>query len=96
MPADILQENLGQGDPRTTARYFRAQIERRQGAMEKVFGEQASIDPDTRQTSPFKVLSRSNCVLFHVKTEEGKQVEPDWDLVAQPAPEFDVDQSDNW
>ena len=43
MPADILQENLGQGDPRTTARYFRAQIERRQGAMEKVFGEQASI-----------------------------------------------------
>lgn len=43
IPADILQENLGQGDPRTTARYFRAQIERRQGAMEKVFGEQASI-----------------------------------------------------
>jgi site-specific recombinase XerD len=33
MPADILQENLGQGDPRTTARYFRAQIERRQAAL---------------------------------------------------------------
>ena len=42
VPADILQENLGQGDPRTTARYFRAQIERRQGAMEKVFGEQVA------------------------------------------------------
>jgi site-specific recombinase XerD len=38
MPADILQENLGQGDPRTTARYFRAQIERRQAAIEKSFG----------------------------------------------------------
>ena len=37
MPADILQENLGQGDPRTTARYFRAQIERRQAAMEETF-----------------------------------------------------------
>jgi site-specific recombinase XerD len=37
MPADILQENLGQGDPRTTARYFRAQIERRQAAMELAF-----------------------------------------------------------
>ena len=38
MPADILQENLGQGDPRTTARYFRAQIERRQATVEKTFG----------------------------------------------------------
>lgn len=38
VPADILQENLGQGDPRTTARYFRAQIERRQAAMEVAFG----------------------------------------------------------
>ena len=27
---------------------------------------------------------------------EGTQVEPDWDLVAQPAPEFDVDQRVNW
>ena len=39
VPADILQENLGQGDPRTTARYFRAQIERRQAAMEGAFGK---------------------------------------------------------
>jgi integrase len=39
VPPDILQENLGQADPRTTARYYRAQMERRQGAMEKAFGE---------------------------------------------------------
>ena len=27
---------------------------------------------------------------------EGTQIEPDWDLAAQPAPEFDVDQRVNW
>lgn len=38
VPPDVLQENLGQSDPRTTARYYRAQIERRQRAMEESFG----------------------------------------------------------
>jgi integrase len=38
VPADVLQENLGQADPRTTARYYRAQLERRQKAIEKAFG----------------------------------------------------------
>jgi integrase len=37
--ADVLQENLGQSDPRTTARYYRAQLERRQREMERAFGE---------------------------------------------------------
>ena len=37
VPPDILQENLGQADPRTTARYYRAQLERRQKAIEKAF-----------------------------------------------------------
>lgn len=37
VPPDVLQENLGQSDPRTTARYYRAQLERRQKAMEKAF-----------------------------------------------------------
>ena len=27
---------------------------------------------------------------------EGTQIEPDWDMAAQPAPEFDVDQRVNW
>ena len=27
---------------------------------------------------------------------EGVEIEPDWDLVAQPAPNFDVDQRVNW
>jgi len=27
---------------------------------------------------------------------EGPQIEPDWDLAAQPAPDFDVDQRVNW
>jgi integrase len=38
VPLDVLQENLGQTDPRTTARYYRAQIVRRQTAMELAFG----------------------------------------------------------
>jgi len=27
---------------------------------------------------------------------EGVEVEPDWDLAAQPAPDFDADQRVNW
>jgi hypothetical protein len=30
------------------------------------------------------------------QTDDGTQIEPDWDLVVQPAPEFDVDQRVNW
>lgn len=37
VPPDVLQENLGQSDPRTTARYYRAQLQRRQGEIEKAF-----------------------------------------------------------
>jgi integrase len=37
--SDILQENFGHSDPRTTSQYFRAQIERRQAAMQQVFGD---------------------------------------------------------
>jgi integrase len=39
VPPDVLQENLGQADPRTTARYYRAQLERRQRAVERAFSE---------------------------------------------------------
>lgn len=39
MPPDVLQENLGQSDPRMTAHYYRAQIERRQRESERVFGK---------------------------------------------------------
>ena len=44
MPPDVLQANLGQSDPRTTAHYYRAQLERRQKAAEAAF-------PDTQVTS---------------------------------------------
>jgi hypothetical protein len=27
---------------------------------------------------------------------EGTQIEPDWDLAAQPAPDYEVDQRINW
>jgi integrase len=37
VPPDVLQENLRQSDPRTTAGYYRAQIERRQRAMQEAF-----------------------------------------------------------
>ena len=38
VPPDVLQENMGQSDPRTTARYYRAQIKRRHKEMERAFG----------------------------------------------------------
>jgi len=28
--------------------------------------------------------------------DEGVEIEPDWDLAAQQAPDFDVDQCINW
>ena len=28
--------------------------------------------------------------------DDGAQIEPDWDLVAQVAPDFDADQRINW
>ena len=43
--ADILQENFGHADPRTSSMYYRAQLERRQRAMEDVFGDEATSTP---------------------------------------------------
>ena len=43
VPPDGLQENLGQSDPRTTARYYRAQMQRRQKEMERAFAETADL-----------------------------------------------------
>ena len=37
---DVLQANLGHSYPRTSARYYRTQIERRQAQVEKVFGDE--------------------------------------------------------
>jgi len=37
VPPDVLQAQLGQSDPRTTARYYKAQLARRQEALEKAF-----------------------------------------------------------
>jgi len=30
------------------------------------------------------------------QASDGVQIEPDWDLAAQPAPDFDADQRVNW
>lgn len=38
VPPDVVQAGLGHADPRMTAAYYRAQIERRQREMEKAFG----------------------------------------------------------
>ena len=43
VPLDVLQANLGHADPRTTSRYFRAQMRRRQEEMEKVFGDDEDL-----------------------------------------------------
>ena len=36
--ADVLQANLGHADPRTTAAYFKTQLDRRASEMERVYG----------------------------------------------------------
>lgn len=36
---DVLQANLGQSDPRTTAVYYRAQVQRRRDEIERVYGD---------------------------------------------------------
>ena len=36
--ADVLQANLGHADPRTTAGYFKSQLDRRAAEMERVYG----------------------------------------------------------
>jgi integrase len=41
VPPDVLQANLGHSDPRTTARYYRAQLDRRRAEMERVYGLEA-------------------------------------------------------
>jgi len=41
VPPDILQENFGHADPRTSSLYYRAQLERRQRAMEDAFADEA-------------------------------------------------------
>ena len=33
---------------------------------------------------------------FDAQVGEGSKIELDWDIAAQPAPDFDVDQSVNW
>jgi integrase len=38
VPIDVLQEQLGQADPRTTAGYYRAQTKRRLELLERAFG----------------------------------------------------------
>jgi hypothetical protein len=30
------------------------------------------------------------------QTDDGVQIEPDWDLAAQPTPDYEVDQRVNW
>jgi integrase len=42
VPPDVLQAGLGHADPRQTANYYRAQIERRQKAMEEAFKPSAN------------------------------------------------------
>lgn len=38
VPPDVLQANLGQTDPRTTAGYYKAQLERRGAEIERIYG----------------------------------------------------------
>lgn len=38
VPPDVLQANLGQADPRTTAGYYKAQLDRRGEELERIYG----------------------------------------------------------
>jgi hypothetical protein len=68
VPADILQENLGQKDPRTTARYFRAQIERRQREMERAFAgarKPSRVPSHPESSAPAPMPVASNVISLH-------------------------------
>ena len=45
VPPDVLQENFGHADPRTSSLYYRAQLERRQRAVEGVFADDETTAP---------------------------------------------------
>lgn len=45
VPPDVLQAGMGHSDPRQTGHYYRAQMERRQKAMEGAFGTEAPTFP---------------------------------------------------
>lgn len=44
VPPDVLQANLGHSDPRTTAGYYKAQLDRRWVEMERVYGT-STVEP---------------------------------------------------
>ena len=50
---DVLQANLGHSDPRTSARYYRAQIERRQEQVEMAFAATPIKRPSKRKAPDF-------------------------------------------
>jgi len=53
------------------------------------------VDSEPRQISPARGPPLwDDCSDAHA--EEAVHIEPDWDLAAQPAPDFEVDQRVNW
>jgi hypothetical protein len=44
LPPDVLQENIGQSEPRRTARYYCAQMHRRHKEVERAFAVPAVQD----------------------------------------------------
>ena len=53
------------------------------------------VDSKPPQISPARgPLLWDDC--SDAQTDEAVHIEPDWDLAAQPAPDFEVDQRVNW
>jgi hypothetical protein len=52
------------------------------------------VDADPPHISPAR--GPPLCDVADAQVEDGAQIEPDWDLAAQPAPDYEVDQRINW
>ena len=60
--------------------------------------EHIGVDPEPPHTTPYIAPARGPplCEDCHAKVDDGAQLKPDWDLVAQPAPDYCADQRISW
>ena len=57
--------------------------------------EHIGVDSEPPHISPARgPLLWAGC--GEAQIDEGVEIEPDWDLAAQPAPDYEVDQRINW
>ena len=65
-----------------------------EGAQSRKLLEHIGVDSQAPRISPARGPPLwEDC---DAQVDDGARIEPDWDLAARPAPDFDVDQRVNW